>query len=101
MRPGGFAWSRAGGIQCGHQPAGSQVNIRSKYGIDPRMVEDHHTNRRAAMDNKHPKSEMPALKQAASAAKDKQGLEKSIAKEKKHHEEKAKEATTGNGPASK
>jgi len=30
------------------------------------------------MDNKHPKSEMPALKEAAAAAKDKQGLDKSM-----------------------
>jgi len=33
------------------------------------------------MDNKHPKSELPALKEAAAAAKDKHGLQKSIEKE--------------------
>jgi hypothetical protein len=36
------------------------------------------------MDNKHPKSEMPALKEAAAAAKDKQGLQKSIENEHQH-----------------
>jgi hypothetical protein len=39
------------------------------------------------MDNKHPKSEAPALKEAAAAAKDKHGLQKSIEKEKEHHHE--------------
>jgi hypothetical protein len=38
------------------------------------------------MDNKHPKSEMPALKEAAVAAKDKQGLQKSIDKERKQRQ---------------
>jgi hypothetical protein len=38
------------------------------------------------MDNKHPKSEMPALKEAAAAAKDKQGFQKSVEKEKKAHQ---------------
>jgi hypothetical protein len=37
------------------------------------------------MQNNHPKSEGPALKEAAAKAKDKQGLEKSIEREKKHH----------------
>jgi hypothetical protein len=37
------------------------------------------------MRNNHPKSEGPALKEAAAKAKDQQGLEKSIEKEKKHH----------------
>ena len=34
------------------------------------------------MDNKHPKSEAPALKEAAAAAKDKHGLQQSIEKER-------------------
>jgi hypothetical protein len=34
------------------------------------------------MDNKHPKSEMPALKEAAAASKNKQGLQKSTEKER-------------------
>jgi hypothetical protein len=38
------------------------------------------------MDNKHPKSEMPALKEAAAAAKDKQGHQKSIENEQKQHQ---------------
>jgi hypothetical protein len=38
------------------------------------------------MDNNHPKSELPALKEAAAAAKDTQGLRKSIEKEKKQHQ---------------
>jgi hypothetical protein len=52
------------------------------------------------MNNKHPKSEMPALKEAAAAAKDKQGLQKSIAKEEKHHEQKPHGALTDTGPTS-
>jgi hypothetical protein len=50
------------------------------------------------MDNKHPKSEMPALKEAAAAAKDKKGLQDSIAKEKKSHDQKPGQANT-KGPA--
>jgi hypothetical protein len=38
------------------------------------------------MQNNNPKSESPALKQAAAQAKNKQGLQKSIEKEKKHHD---------------
>jgi hypothetical protein len=53
------------------------------------------------MDNKHPKSEMPGLKEAAAAAKDKQGLDKSILKEKKHHDQTTSESTSGKGPVAK
>ena len=52
------------------------------------------------MDNKHPKSEMPALKEAAAAAKDKQGLQKSIEKEQKHHDGSRHGSVTDKGPAS-
>jgi hypothetical protein len=50
------------------------------------------------MDNKHPKSEAPALKEAAAAAKDRHGLEKSIEKEKKHHDQETHAPDTRKGP---
>lgn len=50
------------------------------------------------MDNKHPKSEAPALKEAAAAAKDKRGLQESIEKEKRHHDQKQAEPGTEKGP---
>jgi hypothetical protein len=53
------------------------------------------------MDNKYPKSGMPALKEAAAAAKDKQGLEKSILKEKRHHDQTTSDATGGKGATAK
>jgi hypothetical protein len=53
------------------------------------------------MDNKHPKSEMPALKETAAAAKGKQGLDKSMLKEKKHHDHTTSDATSGRGPVAK
>lgn len=37
------------------------------------------------MQNNHPKSEAPALKEAAAHAKDQQGRQKSIEKEKPNH----------------
>jgi hypothetical protein len=51
------------------------------------------------MDNKHPKSEMPALKEAAAAAKNKQGLRKSIEKEHEHHQYPSPSLPAGKGPA--
>ena len=39
-----------------------------------------------SMQNNHPKSEAPALKEAAAHAKDQQGRQKSIEKEKPHHD---------------
>ncbi len=51
------------------------------------------------MQNNHPKSEGPALKEAAARAKDKQGLEKSIEREKKQHN--VLPATTTNSPGKK
>jgi hypothetical protein len=53
------------------------------------------------MDNKHPKSELPALKEAAAASKDKRGLQNSIAKEKKQHGRQPHAADTAKGPAAK
>jgi hypothetical protein len=53
------------------------------------------------MDNKHPKSEMPALKEAAAAAKDKQGFEKSIEKEQKQHEHRHDAPLVDKGPMSR
>ena len=38
------------------------------------------------MQNNHPKSEAPALKEAAAKSKDQQGRQKSIEKEKTHHD---------------
>jgi hypothetical protein len=53
------------------------------------------------MDNKHPKSEMPALKEAAVAAKDKQGLQKSIDKERKTHHPQHDTPLVGHGTSSR
>ena len=53
------------------------------------------------MDNKHPKSELPALKEAAAAAKDKQGLQRSIDKEQRQHEHNAQLVNKGVVPRSK
>jgi hypothetical protein len=50
------------------------------------------------MDNKHPKSEAPALKEAAAAAKDRHGLQQSIEKEKKHREQETRAPSTQKGP---
>ena len=50
------------------------------------------------MNNKHPKSEVPALKEAAAAAKNKQGLEKSIEKEQKQHQHRNDTPLADKGP---
>jgi hypothetical protein len=53
------------------------------------------------VDNKHPKSEMPALKEAATAAKDKHGLEKSIQNEQKQHQHRHDAPLVDKGPMSR
>jgi hypothetical protein len=53
------------------------------------------------MDNKHPKSEMPALKEAAASAKNRQGLEKSIENEQKQHQHRHDAPLVDKGPMSR
>jgi hypothetical protein len=53
------------------------------------------------MDNKHPKSEMPALKEAAAAAKDKQRLQKSIENEQSQHQHRHDAPLVDKGPISR
>jgi hypothetical protein len=50
------------------------------------------------MQNNHPKSEAPALKEAAAHAKDQQGRQKSIEKEKLHHDQMPSPTAESNNP---
>jgi len=50
------------------------------------------------MQNNHPKSEAPALKEAAAHAKDQQGRQKSIEKEKPHHDHLPPPTAESNNP---
>jgi hypothetical protein len=50
------------------------------------------------MQNNHPKSEAPALKEAAARAKDQQARQKSTEKEKPHHDHLPPPTTDGSNP---
>jgi hypothetical protein len=65
-------------FSCGRRLAKRSCARRWEGASGERIVEHHLIRpRRDVMDNKHPKSEIPALKEAAATAKDKQGLDKS------------------------
>ncbi len=54
--------------------------------------------REKPMQNNHPKSEAPALKEAAARAKDQQARQKSTEKEKPHHDHLPPPTTDGSNP---